>query len=190
MADSAVAAGERLRIAPTTPAKAALVGFWLEQSQERARCEALLSPLAAGVHGYLVVESRPLVADAALRGADGRVAGFHLCTGVRKRGDLGHADFLRYWYDEQRACALETQATFAYTRNEVVRALTTDAPDLSAIVEEGFPTAALDDPAEFYDAVGDPERLARHVARMVATCRRFLDMESIDSHPMSRYEFD
>jgi hypothetical protein len=60
----------------------------------------------------------------------------------------------------QRDTAIEMQSTFGYVRNEVVRALTPDAPPWDAIVEENFPIGALHDPAVFYDAVGDPRKVA------------------------------
>jgi len=189
-ADEAVAAGKRIRISRGSEVREGLVSFWIEQNQDRGPCEELLAETCGKLHGYLVVESRPIVNTTQKAKPGERVPGFHLCTAIRKSDELSYERFIQLWYDEQRACASETQDTFAYIRNEVVRAVTPDAPDFHAIVEEGFPIEALDDPYVFYDAVGDEERFKRHTKRMAETCVKFLDMSATDSHPMSRYELD
>ncbi len=185
--DDAVASGEKLRLGAMNPAQAALVTLWLEQSQDHAGVDRVLTSACGRVAGYLVVESRPLVNAAAKPGA--RTPGFALVSCIVPKPGLDYAEFLRLWYDEQRACAVETQSTFGYVRNEVVRALTPDSPKSAAIVEENFPNAALTDPAAFYDAVGDSAKLKRHAERMAKTCERFLDFTQIESHPMSEWVF-
>ena len=74
-------------------------------------------------------------------------------------------------------------------RNEVVRPLTEAAPAWGGIVEEGFPLAALEDPQAFYDAAGDDAKYQDHLKQMVDSCNAFLDMQKVDSHPMSEYRF-
>ncbi|MCA9509419.1 MAG: EthD domain-containing protein [Myxococcota bacterium] len=187
VADSAVAAGAKLRIDGGLAPKDALVTFWLEQSQDVAPCDALLAAHAAERAGWLVVESRPLVSEVVAAAPGARTPGFSLCTCVAKREGLSHAEFLDVWYGVHRACAIETQSTFSYVRNEIVRAVTPGAPPFTAIVEEGFPIEALDDPAVFYDAEGDPARLRANAKRMLETCERFLDLARVSSHPMSQY---
>ena len=118
-----------------------------------------------------------------------RTPGFTLVTGINKRPDVSREEFLRLWYEEQRSCAIETQSTYQYVRNEVVRALTLDAPAFDAIVEETFPLGALTDPQVFYDAVGDAEKMASNQKRMMETCEKFLDFTRIESHPTSEYDF-
>ena len=189
VADDAVAVGSGLCLGQDDPAKSALVSFWLEQSQDRGAAEACLREHAARIAGYLVVESRPIVNTTHTTPPGERTPGFSLVTGIHRRPDISKDEFLRLWYDEQRACAIETQSTFGYVRNEVVRTLTPEAPCFDAIVEESFPTGALDEPAVFYDAVGDPERLAGHQKRMAETCAKFIDFSRIESHPMSEYDF-
>jgi hypothetical protein len=193
VADDDVAAGKRLRLGRMDPPKAAFVSFWMEQAQERGGVERVLSGTCGRFAGYLVVESRPLVNRTARAGA--RTPGFALVSCIEPKDGLAYDEFLRLWHEQQRACAIETQATFGYVRNEIVRALTPDAPGLpplprwAAIVEENFPLAALSDPAAFYDAVGDPAKLKRNLARMLDTCQGFLAQERVESHPMSEYVF-
>jgi hypothetical protein len=187
--DDDVAPGGRLRLGKQDPPKSGLVTFWLEQSQERAAPEALLRKACERVAGYLVVESRPLVNRTRRAPAGARTPGFALITCIEARDGLPHDEFIRLWYDVQRDTAIETQSTFGYVRNEVVRALTPEAEHWAAIVEENFPLGALEDPAHFYDAVGDPTRLRANQERMFRAVQRFIALERVESHPMSEYDF-
>jgi hypothetical protein len=90
----------------------------------------------------------------------------------------------------QRDTAIETQSTFSYVRNEIVRALTPESPPWAAIVEECFPIGALDDPMVFYDARGSVERLAAHQKRMFEAVQQFIALDEIECHPMSEYVFE
>jgi len=187
--DADVAAGAKLHLGKLSPAPAGLVSFWIEQSQERGECEKLLGAACGRMAGYLVVESRPLVNDARRASAGSRTPGFALVSCIEAKNGLDKDEFIRLWYTVQRDTAIETQSTFGYVRNEVVRALTADAPPWDAIVEENFPVAALADPAAFYDAVGDPAKLRRNQERMFRAVERFIALDRIESHPMSEYDF-
>ncbi len=186
--DSDVAAGASLWIGRTQP-KDALVTFWLEVAQDREPAESALRELCDRRAGYLVVESRPLVFDPPDLEAGARTPGFSLVGGIERRDDLTQEEFVRHWQDVHRDVAIETQSSFSYVRNEVVRALTPAAPPWHAIVEEGFPREALDDPMVFYDAGGSEETYRRHLARMLGSCDAFIAMDRVESHPMSEYRF-
>ena len=82
--------------------------------------------------------------------------------------------------------AIETQDTFEYVQNTIVRALTKDASAIDAIVEECFPAEAMTDPYAFFDAVGDEAAFQRNLARMMDSVNRFLDLP-IDCIPSSQY---
>jgi len=63
-----------------------------------------------------------------------------LCErGAAAAADLDEATWLARWQDDHTQVAIDTQSTFGYTQNAVVRALTEDSPPISAIVEELFP---------------------------------------------------
>jgi hypothetical protein len=186
--DDDVAKGAALHIG-RQPRISGLVSFWLEQSQERAEAEAILAAACGRLAGYLVVESRPLV-NRAHRAAPGeRTPGFALVSCIVRKDGISHEEFVRLWYTVQRDTAIETQSTFGYVRNEVVRVLTPDAPRWAALVEENFPLAALSDPAVFYDAAGAPAKLRANRERMMSAVGRFLALDRIESHPMSEYDF-
>lgn len=189
LVDADVAAGTKLHLGKLDPRPSGLVSFWLEQSQERAACESLLGEACDRSAGYLVVESRPLVNTTQRAPAGARTPGFALVSCIEAKDGLGKDEFIRLWYELQRDTAIETQSTFGYVRNEIVRALTPGAPRWDAIVEENFPIGALDDPAVFYDAVGDPEKLRRNQERMFRAVETFLALDRIESHPMSEYDF-
>lgn len=189
VADEAVAAGQGLRIGAMRPPKAGMVSFWLEQSQERAGCERAIAERVEKLAGYLVVESRPLVNTTHLAPSGERTPGFSYVSCISPLPGLSHEEFIRRWYEDQRDMAIEVQSTFAYVRNEVVRALTPAAPSWAAIVEEGFPIGALDDPMVFYDAGGSAEKLAARQRRMFETVQTFIALDCIECHPMSEYVF-
>ncbi len=188
--DEAVAAGARLRVGQMEPAKSALVSFWLEQAQERVPLEATIDEVSERIAGYLVLESRPLVNAHRLAAPGERTPGFSAVSCIEPRPGLSREKFLEYWFEVHRDLAIETQSTFEYVRNECVRALTDAAPPWAGIVEESFPIGALSDPAVFYDALGSVERLEANARRMLDSCRAFLDLKKVDSHPMSEYQFE
>jgi hypothetical protein len=185
--DSAVAAGEKLHLGAHRPD--ALVTFWLECCQDRAASEAALAAVAERMAGYLVAESHPLRVETPEGGQGARMPGFSLVGCIEPAEGVSQAEFVKTWEEVHRDVAIAVQSTFSYVRNEVVRPLTPDAPDWRGIVEEGFPIEALEDPQAFYDAVGDEAKFRRHLQAMMDSCRAFLSIEKVDSHPMSEYRF-
>ncbi len=184
--DSDVAKGAALHLGPLAPD--ALVTFWLECCQDRRAAEASL--VACGrLAGYLVVESHPLRVETPDGGIGKRMQGFCLVGCIEPKSGVSQADFVGIWESVHRDVAIETQSTFSYVRNEIVRPLTRDAPTWGGIVEEGFPIEALENPQAFYDAVGDEAKYQRNLKRMMDSVNAFLSMEKVDSHPMSEYRF-
>jgi hypothetical protein len=180
--DEAVAAGKPLR--RSDPPIRASVALWLEDSDDRGPCEQVLAAQTRRLAGYLVVESRPLRHQPP-RGA--RTDGTKQVTCIAKRADLPYAEFIRIWHGDHKVVAVETQSTFGYVRNEIVRPLTEGAPTgWIAVVEENFPIGALTDPKVFYAAGSDAE-LERNVKRMLDSCNRFLDMAPLEFTHMSEY---
>ena len=188
--DETVAPGKKLRIGSMRPPKQALVSFWLEQAQERGRYEETIAAAVSRLACYLVVESRPLVNTTHVAPPGERTPGFSTVTCIEPRPDLTHAQFVDAWWYVQRDVAIETQSTFSYVRNEVVRALSPDAPPWAAVVEEGFPMEALTDPMAFYDARGSKERYQANLKRMIEAVSGFLALDKVESHPMSEWVFE
>lgn len=188
VADAEVDAGQRLRLSGLPAHKEGFVTFWLEASQDRDAVEAKIAAAAGKIAGYLVVESRPMIA-ALGKGRGARSPGWVQVTGIAPKPGITHDQFLSHWYGVHRQVAIETQSSTGYVRNEIVRPLTAEAPDWSAIVEETFPLGALDDPMVFYDAPGDEALFKENAAKMLESVQRFLDLTKVDAHPMSEYVF-
>lgn len=186
--DSAVAVGASLHLGAERPD--ALVTFWLDCARDRAPCETVLAAVADRLAGFLVAESHPLRLDPSSAREGERLPGFSLVGCIEPKPGVSLLEFATTWERVHRDVAIETQSTFAYVRNEVVRPLTEGAPPWRGVVEEGFPLEALEDPQAFYDAVGDSAKYERHLKRMIESCDAFLDMKKVDSHPMSAYRFD
>lgn len=189
VADGHVAEGTGICVGRMDPPKAALVSFWLEAAQDAAPLQAELARASGRLAGYLVVESRPIVHERPDAPRGERTSGFNSVSCIEPKDGLPYDEFLRHWYDVHRQVAIETQSTFGYVRNEIVRALSDDAPPWAAIVEEAFPIGALTDPAVFYDALDSEERLNENRRRMIESCMAFLALDRVESHPMSEYVF-
>jgi hypothetical protein len=168
------------------PPVLAFVSLWTEQyygDQIRTATE-LLSEHCEQIAAYLVTESVPLRAPATEPGA--RTPGFANIALLRRPAGLAEATWLHRWHHDHTSVAIDTQSTFGYTQNTVVRALTEDAPAVDGIVEELFPIEATSDLHAFFDAADDAE-LGDRMSRMVASTKAFGADENIDTVPTSRY---
>ena len=122
--------------------------------------------------------------------ADGaRVEGMCQVACFCKPSELDHDAWLATWQGSHTATAIETQSTFAYRQNLVVRRLTEDTPPCHAIVEENFPAAAMTSDEAFYEAEGDPDKYQANLKAMIDSVMRFIDFESMERLPFSEYNF-
>lgn len=177
------------RITRLDPPPDGIVSFWLDCCDDREPCESALAEWTARQAGYLVVESVPLVNQTRRVPSGERTPGVNMVALLERPARLAWEEWIRIWHEEHKRVALETQCTYAYVRNVVVRRLTRDAPPWAGIVEEGFPAEAVGNPMVWYEAEGDPKKLQANVARMVESCKAFLDLERVESHPTSEYRF-
>jgi hypothetical protein len=189
VADEAVAAAQ-LRFVEIDPQMEAVVAVWIDSARTAARRpvdQALAEVPGTGrVEAYLVTESEP-VPNTAHPVPDGdRTPGFANLAFLRRPADQAFDDWIAAWHDDHTDVAIETQSTFGYVQNVVVRALTPDAPPIDGIVEELFPIAALTDVHAFFDAPDDAE-LARRMGRMAESTARFGADRALDLVPTSRY---
>ena len=181
--DEAVAAAAGMVQAKLTEAPSALVSLWLDSAWKRDTVEAVIASACDRYAGYAVSESAPL----GIEETEGqRVAGMNQVVFLECPGHLTRAQWLQTWLEEHTPIAIDTQSTFAYRQNVVVRALTADAPSIDAIVEEAFPDAAMTSPLAFYD-VDSEEELQARLTTMIESCARFIDFERLNVTPMSDY---
>jgi len=169
------------------PPVVAFVSVWAQQSYgtQLQAATALLRKECDDVAAYLVTESVPLPPPSTVPGQ--RTAGLANVALLRRPADLDEATWLSRWHIDHTPVAIETQSTFGYTQNAVVRALTPDAPVVDAIVEELFPMAGMTDPHAFYGSGGDQAELDRRLTELMASVARFGADKGLDLVPTSRY---
>lgn len=175
------------RITRLEPPLAGALSFWLDCADDRASCERLLGSVTARTAGYLVVESVPLRNTTSVAALGARTPGINMVTCIEQPARLTYDAWIAHWHGHHKQVALETQCTFLYIRNVVVRTLTADAPPWAGIVEEGFPAEAVTDPRIWYRADGSEERFRANLQRMIESVNAFLDIDRVESHPMSQY---
>jgi hypothetical protein len=173
-----------LRISRLDPA--GTVGVWVDTALERLRIESLLHAVTSRLAGWLVLESVPLVNTRHVVAPGERIPGLYTVAFLEKPDALSCDEWLTRWQGGHTRVAIETQSTFAYIQNVLVRAVTPGAPPWTAIVEEAFPAEAATDPMVFYRA-RSPEELAEHQRRMMESCATFIDFDRLETHPMSAY---
>jgi hypothetical protein len=186
-ADSAVAPAAGARMVCTRPQPDALVSLWLHTHTARRAVEGALAAAAPRSAGYLVAESEPIVNTDQRTSLGQRTPGYAQIALIQRPPRVAPGHWIEIWQGSHTKVAIETQSTFRYVQNAVVRPLTHGAPSYDAIVEEGFPAAAMTSLEAFYDAVGDKEKLRANQTRMVESCQRFIDFDKIDVIPTSEY---
>ncbi len=170
------------------PPVVAFVSVWVQQSYgtQLQAANALLEKECRDVAAYLVTESVPLPPPPTVAGQ--RTAGLANVALLRRPADLDEDTWLSRWHLDHTPVAIETQSTFGYTQNAVVRALTPGAPAISAIVEELFPADAISDLHAFFGAADDAD-LRNRMERMLASTAAFGANENVDTVPTSRFVY-
>ena len=168
------------------PPVAAVVSMWTQQcyGEQATAALTLLQAECDQLAAYLVTESVPLRAPATEPGT--RTPGLANIALLRRPAGLDQGSWLNRWQRDHTSVAIETQSTFGYTQNWVVRTLTPDAPGIAGIVEELFPAEAITDLKAFFGAADDTD-LQDRLGRMVASTTAFGANENIDTVPTSRY---
>lgn len=168
------------------PPVAAVVNMWTQQCYGEQMTVALdlLAQECERLAAYLVTESVPLSPPAVE--SRSRTPGFANIGLLRRPAGMDQSTWLHRWQRDHTPVAIETQSTFGYTQNWVVRTLTADAPGIAGIVEELFPTEAITDLHAFFGAADDKD-LQHRLGRMVASTTAFGANENIDTVPTSRY---
>jgi hypothetical protein len=187
VADEDVAPALSLRMETTKPPIAGLVSIWVDTSTRRRPFEDVIQGSVARLAGYLVTESEPIVNTKHIVAEGQRTPGMYQVVLLRKPPRLNYEQWLDIWLGSHTQVAIDTQSTFGYRQNVVVRPLTYAAPPYDAIIEESFPAEAMTDPMVFYNAVGDEAKRKRHEKAMFESVVRFIDFDKIDRIPMSEY---
>ncbi len=190
IADAAVKPAIGLRQACLKPPPDALIQVWLDSAIAHFRKPVDTAVAGACTHhaAYLVTESQPLRNLKHPPAPGKRTEGFAQVALLRRPEKLAHEAWLDVWHNSHTNLAIETQSTFEYIQNVVVRPLTADAPPLDAIVEECFPLGAMTDYKVFFDAPADEAKFKQNLQRMMQSVARFIEPGQIDVIPTSQYQ--
>jgi hypothetical protein len=169
------------------------VSLWVDSYDRRQPFEALITSVGLRGAGYLVVES--LYEDygttphaPARTWPDGeRSPGVLTVALIHRPAGLDYREWITRWHGTQSPLSAELQPRTRYVRNEVVRSVTDDAPEIDGIVEEAWPTAGhVVDPMLFYNA-STPDELSANITRMLESVNACLDLSRLRSSTMSEY---
>jgi hypothetical protein len=106
---------------------------------------------------------------------------------LRRPEGMSREAYLEYWLRTHTPIAIRTQNTSAYIQNIVEETLTPGSPELSAIVEEHFPMAAMTDRHEYFGSRGDEAELQRRMGDLLDSVAKFGADRDLDLVPTSRY---
>lgn len=188
--DDSVAAGNSPRMASTRPQMDAVVQLWLPSANEpeRAAADAIIADAAPRYAAWLASESTIIANTLHPPTPGARTEGFSQIVFLGLPPRLSWDGWRDAWQRQHSAVAADTQSNFEYVQNLIVRPLSYGAPAYAAMVEECFPAAALTDETVYFDAVGDPARLAENQRLMMESCARFIDFDRIDCIPTSQFD--
>jgi hypothetical protein len=189
LADNEVAGAETMRMTSQPPLPDALISFWVSSASIRHSIENILAASAKSIAGYSVCESEPLPNIRHLPSEGERCPGMNHVVFLQKPPRLTSEQWLETWLESHTSIAIETQQTFGYRQNIVVRKLTEGAPLWDAIVEENFPPEAIGDQDAFYRR-DTPAQLSENQKRMYQSCVRFIDFDKMGRLPTSEYNFN
>jgi len=153
-----------------------------------AHADAALRDFAEEYAGWRVDTEEPIAPP---EYADGlRADALANIAVLRRPEELPYDEWLYVWKDEHTPIGIADQGNFGYVQHRVLEAVTPDAPEVSAIVEELFPMAAMTDLHAFYGTDGDDALLTERMNRMLASVVRFGADRDIDVVPTSRYRWN
>jgi hypothetical protein len=188
VADSAVSAAAGRRIESHAPVPDAMLSLWVNFAGAAGHWEPLIDAHVSHKTAYLVAEAEPLVSQELHPSRPGeRLYGMCHVVFMSAPEDMGRDAWLAVWKDSHTQVAIDTQSTFGYRQNLVVRRLGEDTPPCHAVVEENFPPEAMTSDHAFYATGGDEAILQQHMNAMMESCARFIDFQEIDVIPMSEY---
>lgn len=145
---------------------------------------------AVPVPTYAWEVEETVVLDTGNPGDGSRVAGLSNIAFLRVPADLAYEDWRAWWQGPHRQIACDTQATFGYVQNRVLRQIAGEEREVAAIVEELFPEAGATDVHAFYGSGGDKEELSRRLDVLLGSCAKFGASTDLDLVNTARRSFD
>ncbi|BCI80109.1 hypothetical protein MTY66_17340 [Mycolicibacterium sp. TY66] len=182
--DDADVEAAMLRITTFDNPVPAVVSVWADAGVDPDPISDLLAAISQRSAGWEVEETvrlEPPVVENGVRTTALAQLGF-----LRIPADLDPADWLQIWQGQHTSVAIDTQDTFGYVQNRVLRTVH-GTERVDAVVEELFHMAAMTDVHAFYGSGGDDAELQRRMTLMVESVMRFGAHTNLDSVPTSRY---
>lgn len=176
----------------TTPFSAQ-VNLWLPHDQEGVAYADILREAGFRLAGYAVDEW--LYTDYGENPHSGprdwpdgqRSPGILAVTLLRKPKRLSREDWMRRWFGWQSPMSEWMQPRPRYVRHIVTEVLTPDTEAVEGIVEEDWPSGEhVTNPRLFYSA-GSTWQLIRHMAIMLRSVTRILNLWNITTVMLSEY---
>ena len=172
----------------------AQVSIWLDCYENRNAFESILNQADCRMAAYLVAES--LYTDYGDNEhskprdwSDGKRSPGILTVAVFEKPEhIPYQEWIDRWHLVQSADSAKIQPRTRYVRNEVIRALTSNAIPYKGIVEEAWPSPEhVTDPMLFFCADGSEEKMMENINLMLKNVNAFLDMDRFRSYTMSEY---
>jgi hypothetical protein len=190
--DDEVESAASLRQENIQPLMNAMLTLWVDSSVYRAKQEAIIGANVDHFHAYLVTESEAIVNTQHPAVEGERTFGMNEVVFLQRPEHLSYEQWLDTWLNSHTQIAIDTQSTFGYRQNVVVRKLSEDGPDIDAIIEENFPPEAMTSQHAFYDAFdadgnNDDSQLQANSKAMIDSVMRFIDFDKLDVMPTSEY---
>lgn len=185
--DDDVAAASALRQENIQPLMDGMISVWVNSSVYREQQEAIIAPVVDRFHGYLVTESEPTVNSLHPAVEGERTYGMNEIVFLQRPQRISYEEWLDTWHNSHTQIAIDTQSTFGYRQNVVVRKLTEAGPHIDAVIEENFPPEAMTSPHAFYGAEGNEELFQANQKAMIDSVMRFIDFDKLDVMPTSEY---
>ncbi|MGX9674227.1 hypothetical protein [Mycobacterium sp. HM-7] len=162
----------------------AVVSVWTDADVDPEPISDLLAAISQRSAGWEVEETVRLDPPAVENGV--RTTALAQIGFLRIPADLDPADWLQIWQGQHTSVAIDTQDTFGYVQNRVLRTVH-GSERVDAVVEELFHMAAMTDVHAFYGSGGDDAELQRRMTLMIESVTRFGAHTNLDSVPTSRY---
>ena len=169
-----------------TPAYDAMLIAWLNAGDQIFSHKEKVDAICQQHHVYIVCESDRLPLDYSDVPSGHKTEGMNEIVALQVPDWLERDEWLKIWHESHTQIAIDTQSTYGYRQNVVLRSLTSQAPHVDAFIEENFPEAAIHGRLAFYDTDDEAVYKAREQT-MIESVARFIDFEKIDCIPTSEY---
>jgi hypothetical protein len=160
----------------------ALISATVASRVEAETFAGIIEPMVAFVAGYEVIKTVPL--DYQKTWPDGEASpGIQQVTFLQQRQDMQYEVFRDYWFCSHTPFGVDIHPFWRYERNEVVEAITADAPSYNGIVELHFyEIEDLTDPNRFFGG-----SFLINAVRVLMDVSNFIDMGTIEVTAMTEY---